>query len=272
MPSDENKPTSGTVRSLARGLDFLDAVVTATTPPRVTDLARQFEIDKGAAFRILRTLENAGLVEKSLEDKTYLPGSTLLRWATNLNPQAEIVTTARPYLARLVDETAASGHIGVLHNDQALLLDYLAPDTTVIVRNAVGVHEPLYATAVGKALLAFQSETRISEILQRIELVAFTKNTQTKRQRIQKTLTEVRRNAIAFDDAEYHPSLFCIASPVFTADGLVAGALGVSMVKALVIDDRNRVKSVGEAVRRCALDVTTRLGGRPNGIPHAGAG
>ena len=46
----------GTVRSLGRGLEILAAVVGASEPPRVTDLARNFDI--GTTYTMIAGLLN----------------------------------------------------------------------------------------------------------------------------------------------------------------------------------------------------------------------
>lgn len=256
--SVEQRP--GTVQSLHRGLQVLDFVIVAGAPVRLADIARHFEMDRAAAFRVLLTLEQAGLVTKDPERKSYTVGGKLLHWTVALGSEARLVQLTRPCLERLVAATGESGHFGVLNNEKALLLDFIGSDGMVVVKNRVGVHEPLYCTALGKALLAYQQPERLRQILGRMAIERFTTRTIPDRRTLEGILEDVRRAALALDDGEYNEMLYCVASPVLAADGSAIGAIGVSIVRPLAIQQPEHIARVCDAVRHEARALSTLLG------------
>lgn len=253
-------PGPGTNQSLHRGLLVLDFVIGAGVPVRLADIARHFGMDRAAAFRVLRTLEQVGLVAKDPERKSYTVGGKLLHWTIALGSEARIVQLARPSLQRLVEATGESGHFGVLSSEQALLLDFIGADGMVMVKNRVGVHEPLHCTALGKALLAWQPAERVQPILDRLVIARFTERTIGDRCALERVLEEVRATAQATDDGEYNEMLYCIASPVLAADGSAIGAIGISMLRPLAIQQPERIAGICRFVRREAGALSALIG------------
>lgn len=253
--------STGTVQSLQRGLQILDMVVQSPEPLRLADIARDLDMDRASAFRLLQTLERNSLVAKDPLRKNYAVGGRLLQWAATIGQDVNLVATARPHLERLVTRTNESGHFGVLTKDRALLLDYIGSRGTIVVQNRVGVFEPLHCTALGKALLAFQQPARREALVSAMRFERHTASTITDRAGLERTLKEVRRDGVAHDDGEYNGLLYCVASPVIGRDGEAIGAIGVSMVKLIALESPEHVALVATEVRAAARAMTAALGG-----------
>ncbi|MPN48833.1 putative HTH-type transcriptional regulator RhmR [bioreactor metagenome] len=63
-------------------------------------------------------------------------------------------------------------------------------------------------------------------------------------------MREIRARGFAVDDCEHEPGVFCVAAPVFTASGEVAGALSVSGSELYLRDDRDRIAAQVTAAAR----------------------
>jgi IclR family acetate operon transcriptional repressor len=252
---------AGTVQSLQRGLQILDMVVQSGEPLRLADIARDLEMDRASAFRLLQTLERNSLVAKDPLRKNYTVGGRLLQWASTIGQDASLVATARPYLEQLVNRTNESGHFGVLSKDRALLLDYIGSRGTIVVQNRVGVFEPLHCTALGKALLAFQPAARRDALIAGIRFERHTESTIADRAGLEKTLEKVRNDGVAYDEGEYNGVLYCVAAPVIGRDGVAVGAIGVSMVKPIAVGSPEHIAHVAAEVRGAARAMTAALGG-----------
>ena len=257
----ETGSSAGTVQSLQRGLQILDMVVQSAEPLRLADIARDLDMDRASAFRLLQTLERNSLVAKDPLRKNYTVGGRLLQWAATIGQDVNLVATARPYLEQLVTRTNESGHFGVLTKDRALLLDYIGSRGTIVVQNRVGVFEPLHCTALGKALLAFQPAARREALIAAMRFERHTASTVVDRAGLERTIEAVRRDGIAYDDGEYNAVLYCVASPVIGRDGEAIGAIGVSMVKPIALEAPEHVALVATEVRAAARAMTAALGG-----------
>lgn len=257
----ETGSPSGTVQSLQRGVQILDMVVQAREPLRLADIARELDMDRTSAFRLLQTLERSSLVAKDPQRKSYTVGGRLLQWASTIGQDVNLVATARPYLEKLVTRTNESGHFGVLSKDRALLLDYIGSRGTIVVQNRVGVFEPLHCTALGKALFAFQSAARREALLKAMRFERHTESTVTDRNEFERIIERVRRESVAYDEGEYNGVLYCVAAPVIGRDGVPVGAIGVSMVKPIAVSAPEHIADVAAEVRAAARAMTAALGG-----------
>lgn len=257
----ETGSSAGTVQSLQRGLQILDMVVQAREPLRLADIARDLEMDRASAFRLLQTLERNSLVAKDPLRKNYTVGGRLLQWASTIGQDVNLVATARPYLEQLVNRTNESGHFGVMSKDRALLLDYIGSRGTIVVQNRVGVFEPLHCTALGKALLAFQPAARREALIGAMRFERHTDSTIVDRAGLEKTIEKVRAEAVAYDEGEYNGVLYCVAAPVIGRDGDAVGAIGVSMVRPIAVGSPEHIARVAAEVRAAARAMTAALGG-----------
>jgi IclR family acetate operon transcriptional repressor len=253
------------IQSLTRGLEILDAVIDARQPLRQQDVVQRFGIDKASAYRFLTTLERFGMLVKEPTTKTYQPGGRLVAWYAAMPPDRRLVDLAVPELKALVAEVEQSGHLAVFLNDRVLLVEYVAPESIVMVRNRVGGFEPLHCTAVGKAVLAFLPDRQQEELVESIELKPFTSRTIVVRDELRRELARTRRDGVAVDVAEYNDLIVCVAAPVFDARGRPVASLGVSTFKLLLDQDPDRIETVKAAVKASAAKVSRliRSDGRP---------
>ncbi|MBL8580837.1 MAG: IclR family transcriptional regulator [Rhizobiaceae bacterium] len=258
---DEGAGAAGTVQSLQRGLQVLDIVIQAREPMRLADIARELDMDRASAFRLLQTLERNSLVSKDPVKKQYAVGGRLLQWAAAIVQDVNLVAAARPHLEKLVARTNESGHFGVMSKGRAMLLDYIGSKGMIVVQNRVGVFEPLYCTALGKALLAFQPEASRRSLLAGIEFERHTPQTVTDRASLERTIGAVRAEGVAHDDGEYNAVLYCVASPVLGQDASPIGAIGVSMVRPIALQSPDHIAQVAAEVRTAARAMTVAMAG-----------
>jgi IclR family acetate operon transcriptional repressor len=224
----------------------------------VSELGRQLDMDKSSVSRMLRTLEQAGFVAQDPVTQRYTLGLTLGILGHKALRRIDLRGAARPSLERLAEVTGECSHIAILADNRAFYIDQAAPDRGVIVDAPIGTLAPLFCTALGKSLLAFQPERIREQILSSMVFEPYTRRTIVDRASLETHLVQVKRNRVAFDDEEFSIGVRCIAAPVFRHDGSICGAIGVSGPSPRVTDDRLRDWEV--LVREEAADLSRRLG------------
>lgn len=264
--------SKGRIQSLDRGLRMLEDLVFADRPLRLRDFAAKYGVDRASAYRFLATLEDLDLAAKDPATKAYTPGRKLVAWLAATRRELSLVDVARPHLVELARASGESGHTAILDADQALLVDYVPSDSMVAVRNRVGVHEPLYCTAVGKAILAFLPEAEREALVGRLALTRHTPRSLDTPAALRRELARVRRDGVALDHAEYNELLMCVAAPVLGPGGRVLGSIGISMVRHLVQRVPGRLKRLVPLVRACGARVSAELAGRGNRQPEGKGG
>jgi len=75
---------------------------------------------------------------------------------------------------------------------------------------------------------------------------------------LRRELARVRETGIAFDVEESQPGLFCVAAPVFSTHGRVAGAISVTGATGV-----SQAQRFGPAVRTTAMALSRNLGYTP---------
>ena len=143
-----------------------------------------------------------------------------------------------------VRRTEQSAHLGILTESQVLLVDFVASDNLINVKNRIGVLEPVYCTAIGKAIAAGLPDAERKELLDGIALVKHTPRTIVSRATLDRRIAEARRLRYAVDDGEFNALLACVAVPLRAPEGLPPMSLGVSMIRPVVLEDDTLVERI----------------------------
>jgi DNA-binding IclR family transcriptional regulator len=115
---------------------------------------------------------------------------------------------------------------------------------------SVGTSRPLYCTAGGQILLAFEDPEWVqNSYLVDVELEKNTENTLTNRRELRKKLLQIREKGIAVCLGELFAESGGIAAPVFGADGKLSAALGIG---APVERLRSKLPEINEVLREIA--------------------
>ncbi|MBZ0230501.1 MAG: IclR family transcriptional regulator [Bauldia sp.] len=248
------------VRTLDRGLRILDHVIADDKPLKLRDVADAFDIDRAMAFRFLQTLCEFGLLHKDARTKGYSPGGQFYSWMIRARQRLDIADTVRPFLREVVRRTEQSAHLGMLVDAQVLLIDFVPSENVISVKNRVGVLEPVYCTAIGKAIASqFPREER-DRLIDGLDLVRYSPRTITDREAAKSHLAEVAKNGFAVDDGEFNELLACVAVPLRAPGASPALSIGVSLIRPVIADDHKIVGVVAEHLRAVAAEIEALLG------------
>jgi DNA-binding IclR family transcriptional regulator len=134
------------------------------TGATVTKLAKASGISRPTAFRLLNSLERAGLVDRV--DMTYTLGWELARLGRHADPHTGLAMKAQPLLQELVDGFSESVFLYVPNATDGLELVAKATGSHVIGGSQHGEQQlPLYASSSGRVLLADMPEGKAKALL-----------------------------------------------------------------------------------------------------------
>jgi len=223
----------------------------------ITTLARRLGLAKSTVHRLASTLTSAGFLEQNSDTGRYRLGVALFELGALVRRRMDVANEARPHLRELLEKTGETVQLGIADHHSVLYVYEMESRRAIRMAAAVGARAPLHCTAVGKVLLAFQSEDYIGEVLER-GLTSFTARTVTRRDAVLELLGEVRSREYAIDDEESEPGLRAVAAPVRNHNGVVIAALGV----AAPVQRMNKkvMQTTVPIVIASAEAVSTRLG------------
>jgi DNA-binding IclR family transcriptional regulator len=193
-------PGTQRIQAVDRAIALLKSVAASATPPTVLELARDCGINRSTAWRLLRTLEHHGLVDRDPITQRYTVGYGAITVAAAVTDDA-LVRRVRPLLAKLATATGESVTLAVAKRFNLVYVDQVDPPN-VMVPNWLDKPLPLHATSGGKAFLAWLGPDERDAVLPK-DLARYTPHTVTDRERLDREFAEVRKVGYALCAREY---------------------------------------------------------------------
>ena len=246
------------INSLARGIQILRLLASQTGSSGVTEVAEHLGVDPSTAYRLLSTLEVQGFVSQDSTTKKYALGYGVLEVTSGLLRRLSVVEVSQPHLFALTTKLGESSHVAVRDRQFAVSVGLESAAGVLRVETILGTPEPLYCTAVGKALLVEFTRPRLEELFGNTPLERHTPHTLTTIDELELDLARARRLGYAFDDEELHPGVRCIAAPIRDYSRRVIAAFGISSPAVRLT--RDRTEEIAAEVCEHAQAISLQLG------------
>jgi DNA-binding IclR family transcriptional regulator len=245
------------IQSLERGVLALLFLAKRRTAG-VTEVAKELDVNKSTAYRILETLMSFNMVIQDPVTSKYKLGPGILQLSDRLVKGLNIISIAKPFMARLVNETGESSHLCMLSNDNAVVIEQIIINSRLTVNARIGYAEPVYCSSVGKCLIAFCDQQKRDNIISNIDFVKYTKNTIPDKERLIDELDRIVENGYAVDDGEISEDVICIAAPVYNHIGEVHYSVGISGPKSRI--KGKKVQILAGKIKNTADRISEQLG------------
>ncbi|RRJ33799.1 HTH-type transcriptional regulator XacR [Halocatena pleomorpha] len=203
-------------------------------PCGVTELASDIDMGKSAVHNHLTTLQKHGYVQQI--DDEYQLSLKFLEVGGRIRKSMELYQVAEPEVKSLAAETGELANILIEEQGMGVYLMRAKGADAVDLDTYAGLRTRLHTTALGKAILAYLPESRVTEILDQHGLQQKTPKSISTREELFQALDAVRERGYAIDDGERLEGLRCLGAPVRTSSGEVLGAISVSAPASRVSD------------------------------------
>jgi IclR family acetate operon transcriptional repressor len=214
--------------AVLHALDILDLLSRTPEGLRLTDIALELGLPESTTHRLLASMAEKGYVQQPESNGPYALGWKVVTLARALTTELRLVQDVKPYLERVLREVRQTVNLGVLNDLQVAYLDCLIPNHAVSLYTPPGLLVPVYATSLGKALLAYLPGPQLDHVLARLQLEPLTSRTITTRTELKVALDEVRSNGYAVDRGELHRDIHCVAAPIKEPSGRPIAAISVT--------------------------------------------
>jgi DNA-binding IclR family transcriptional regulator len=223
----------------------------------VTELAKELNVHKSTAFRLVVALENRQLVEQVTERGKYRLGFGIVRLAGAVAAHLDLPRESRPVCERLAAEVGETVNVAVLDAGAAINIIQAHGSAAVTARNWVGARTALHASSSGKVLLAWASEEELAAVLAN-KLQRYTKHTITSEAALRAELKRARARGWASTSEELETGLNSLAAPIRGGGGYVVAAVSIAGPSyRLTVDSFNTV--AGKLVPG-AQQISSRIG------------
>lgn len=247
--------------SLARGLAVLRCFADHDDPMTIAQLSQLTTLSRAAVRRCLYTLVKLGYAAQDGQRYVLRPKALSLGYA--YISSSPLTALAQPLLEALRDELGESCSVGVMEEDQVYYVARAESSRIMSVALRAGSRLPLYATSMGRVLLAGLTRAEQEAYLRRTSLALLTPKTERDPDRLLEILLQVREQGFAIVDQELELGLRSIAVPILGSSAIVAALnVGAPVARVTMADLRTRILP---ALRRTA----DRLGGEMRRLPFS---
>ncbi|WP_435200056.1 IclR family transcriptional regulator [Janibacter sp. GS2] len=216
----DSTPTAGQPRDIGgetptlRVFSLLELIAAKDEFVTLQGLAVESGLPKPTLHRMLRQLEDAGLLVRQVDGRHYGTGARLRELAEDILLNAAQYGATHGVLRHLAESTGESCNLTALSGDEVIYLDRVETTAPLRFTLAVGSRAPVHASASGKVLLAQMTPTQRRKLLSHSPLPALTPATLTDPDDLERSLEAARTQGWAIDDEEFLPGLVCIAVPI----------------------------------------------------------
>ena len=261
MPSkDANEANLS--QTVLKALDILECIALAEQPLSAAEVAKLCNLSRPTAHRLIRTLTTRGYLTQD-DDTHYRLGTQALSLSQNVLDSLDLPELAQPYLRHLSDITNETTYLSMLDDDEILYVGKAESSQSVRTHTKIGSRNMLHCTAMGKAILAFLSESDRAQLIERLELTAKTPTTITNRGALAEELATVRAQKFATDDEESEDGVRCVGAPIFDHTGRVFAAISVSGPAYRLSVSRL------DALSSLVMDTAKTISGRVGHVPQS---
>jgi len=245
------------LHSLDRAVSVLEVLGQSDTPLSLSEICQRMSLHKSTAHRSLMVLERSTLIERT-QDNRFRLGLKLYELGNRAVEQIDLRGRVQPFFRRLSAQVGETVHLSVLQKTSVVYLDKVEPNRRVCMSSKVGTSNPVYCTSMGKAMLAFQPEEIIEEIIAKIRFVRFTPKTLVTREALLKALERTRRRGYAIDDEEVEVGVRCVGVPIFNEHHRAIAAVSVSGPASRITVQS--VPAIAEQLLSCSREISASLG------------
>jgi IclR family acetate operon transcriptional repressor len=194
----------------------------------LSEVSRRTGLHPSTVFRILETLKQRGYVEYDENTGLYLMGVKAFELGNSYlveRPLSEFASQAMRHLAGELNETV---NLAVQDGSEIVYIKQEESSHTFRMFTKVGARAPLYCTAIGKVILAWQDADLIKSLLGDEPYPAFTSKTLTSFYSFMEEVRRVPVSNFAWDNEEREEGVRCMAAPIHSAEGMAVAAISVS--------------------------------------------
>ncbi|MCS7283895.1 MAG: IclR family transcriptional regulator, partial [Anaerolineae bacterium] len=222
----------------------------------VTEVAQATGLHKATAHRIMMTLLQHGLLERTADGERFRLGIRMVDLGLRALRNLDLRRVARPYMEQLVNRFGETCDLGIFDQGHVLSIEVIYGNHALIVATRVGTHLPIHCTASGRIFLAFLPQEVVEPLLKE-PIPACTEKTITCPQRLREELEATRRRGYGIDDGEFEPGIRAVAVPIRDVFGNVVATLAMpGPVERMTWE---RVSEIAQALMEAAAAISAHV-------------
>lgn len=212
-----------TITSLTKGIRILELLAESHQGAKLSEISKIVSMPSSNLSLFLNTLIEAGYVIKNPTDNKYYVSNKIVEIANIIRPNRymRLLSVSKPEIEKIHAHFDENVILAVINNFQLYLISRLQSTKSIQIVHNDGPFIP-HVTAGGKAILAYLSESQLSDYFKKTEWKSFTPQSITKKETVTKQLKDVREKGYAVNRGEYEEEIMAIAAPIFENKEVIA--------------------------------------------------
>lgn len=253
------------VDALSQGLAVLHAFDTDRPSLTLTEIASRLGWSRSKPYRFVYTLEKLGFLARDESGRSYRLTTKSMQLGFSYLIRLPLVELAQPILDRLRNQIHASTHLAVQESDDLVYLAVSRLQRPTAINIHVGSRMPLFASSIGRLLLAYKQDDEIDRILGAGPIPSMTPKSTVDPRLFRRKLAQAKVDGYILNDEEFSLGIRSLAAPVFDRSGAVVAGINATALTANFSDQRLHdevVPAVVAAAAELSMGID-RLEGRP---------
>ena len=224
----------------------------------ISELSVRLAMPKATVYRFLQTMKTLGYVRQEVDSERYGLAMKVFEIGAKALQYPDLVELAKPHMQRLSDATGETVHLGMLIDSEIIYVHKVDSRHMLGMYSRVGRRAPLHCTAIGKVLMAWESQARRDSILKGCDFKRFREKTITTRADYDVELQRTLDQGFGQDREEFDDHIRCAAIPIF--DRLNQAVAGMSVSFPTFRYDTAREPQLVAELRDASRDISRQLG------------
>jgi IclR family pca regulon transcriptional regulator len=221
------------LHSLEKGLAVLEAFAKAGPSLTLSEIAQTTDMVPATATRFIKTLEDLGYLVRDTKDKRYSLSPKILSTGFSFIDNLDIRHRVSSHLLDITKQLGVDTACTILDRTEVVYIERFRSNSMVSLHLTVGSRLPAYATAMGRAILAFIDPREAEAIIDASQLQPHTPKTIIDKSGLLERLELIRKEGVAVNQQELVLGMAAIAAPVMKGSK-VEGSFGASFTMGLL--------------------------------------
>lgn len=230
MSTDDKRKVKGGA-ALSKFVAVLQIIGDSPRELTVSELCKIAKLPRGTIYRIVDALRAEGLVDETQESRKLVLGPRLIGLASRSWAMSDLRTLALDEIKALRDATGETVHLAVPSGLEMVYIDKHESPQTVRMTSRIGTRISLHASAVGKAYLGGLPDDERDDLLAKLALKRFTRNTITSRAKLEADLERSIKRGYTLDSEETELEIRCVGAAIRDAANRPVACISVSVPK-----------------------------------------
>lgn len=216
-------------RTLGRGLKMLELLAEKPEGLALYELAQALTLPRSTAFNLARTLTDLNYLSFDPATNRYALGFKMFEVGSAAIHRMDTLSMVRGYMKEVYRQINQTMHLGIRSERDILYIDKLDCTHSAPMTSYVGYRQPLYATALGTAILAGMTNEQVKSLYRRTTFQAITPRTLPSLEALLERLALIRERGYAIERDESVEGISCAAVAFKNENGHPLYAISVSL-------------------------------------------